>query len=179
MAVTISISGIVNGQPANASEVAAAFNALTAYINGNILNDSINASAAIVESKILFNAAGHKHEGATDGSELSADAITSDELDKDRLPLAVDGGDKGALVYEDGEEAAVTADGGDIRTVAFGATFAAAPMITAAIDVAGSIQKGSSLITNPKIYDITNTGFKVINSHPATTFDIHWWAIGI
>ena len=42
-------------------------NALYNLVNGNLDNDNVKTGAAIAESKITFNTAGHGHTGGTDG----------------------------------------------------------------------------------------------------------------
>jgi len=43
-----------------------------------IVDADVNASSAIQESKILFSATGHRHEGTTDGRNVRAEGLASD-----------------------------------------------------------------------------------------------------
>jgi hypothetical protein len=52
----VSPSAMVAGQPEDVSVVLANFNAIAAILNGNLDNGNLNAAAAIVASKIAFDA---------------------------------------------------------------------------------------------------------------------------
>lgn len=58
-----------------ASEHNSNFDTIYDDYNGNITNVNIDASAAVVESKLLFSATGHGHTGTTDGNLIDFSAL--------------------------------------------------------------------------------------------------------
>lgn len=73
MALVTIPNTFVSGTKAEAAKVNANFSAVAAGVN-SIDNANVNSAAAIQESKILFDNAGHGHSGGTDGKLVAVPA---------------------------------------------------------------------------------------------------------
>ena len=115
---TLSIPNtFVNGTPADATKVNQNFTDTAAQVN-NIENANVGAAAAIVESKVAFSGTGHGHTGGTDGKVLGATAV----------PLAVNNGAQGTMLFKSGTTAAI-AFGGYLDITFTGTAFSQSPII--------------------------------------------------
>ena len=166
-----------NGTPADATEVNANFDAITAQVNGGIDDDNVDA---ISEGNVTFNdSTGHTHSGAgNDGTNIPEAGVTFNITtghthsggDSKLVALAGNGTDKqGGVRFETGTSTSIV---GVQKSIAFATTFTQPPVVSACPDATyGDANSYWS------VFDVTASGFKVITNIGAVAFT--WTAIGI